>query len=969
MKNINLDKNNYIVNENEFNIINHKEFHNLILYEDYNLINRISGFINELSTIFENKIILNMFNVSHGGYIPINCSNNYDKIYINSINLSIEHFKYNLFFQNISNIYYENKETFELNNNYIEIYFKNEKNLKDITNLHTNENIILFYYDNKINSKNIYNLTNTDYYLYIPDKYYNNFYKEFKYYIKQDNFYINYDNLLHLTMIVKNAGNTFKNVLEQNLHLFDKWTILDTGSTDNTINIINEVLINKKGKLYQEPFIDFKQSRNKCLDLAGQSCKYIIMLDDTYIIKNKLRQFLEEIRSDQFANSYSLFINSDDVWYSSNRIIKSNSGLKYIYKIHEVITPKNNINVIIPKENSFIFDVRCDYMEKRTMNRKYQDIVFLLEELKEYPDDPRSLYYLAQTYNLLNKYELAYDYYLKRVNHPNPGFLQEKIDACFEAARKANFNLNKPWPECEELYLRAYNMDKTRSDSLYFIGIHYFLQSNNFNEIEENATKAYEYMKKCFILGYPEHCQYSLKPSLHFYFLPKFLAQLCYKFNDTLLGLKCCEIFLEKTQIINEIIPFKECYDPNDVRTMLSWQKIFKAIQSIPTNIKSVKSKYKNTDKPLLIFCADGGFKQWSGTSIIEDGVGGSETFTIEIAKYIQRSNKFKVIVFCNCEKEEIFENVEYIHLKKYFDFIFTYDINTAIISRYTEYLPPTLNSNIPNIHLIAHDIDFTCNIIPNTEQLKNIFTLSPWHADYLSNIYTGLKNKIISFGYGIDINNLNITKTEKNKIKQEYQITNNKERLQFIYSSFPLRGLLPLLQMWPSIVKKYNYATLIIHSNINDSWSYSVNRQEMDKINQEFHNIKHSDIANTIIYKGWTNKKELYESWKTADICFYTCTFNETFCLTCLEAAITHTLVITTDLAALKTTVDDRGVLIPTNTITDFYEPSFQENALNILFDTIENKNLINNLIDKNYKYALQLNWSNRANEFLKII
>jgi hypothetical protein len=142
-----------------------------------------------------------------------------------------------------------------------------------------------------------------------------------------------------------------------------------------------------------------------------------------------------------------------------------------------------------------------------------------------------------------------------------------------------------------------------------------------------------------------------------------------------------------------------------------------------------------------------------------------------------------------------------------------------------------------------------------------------------------------------------------------------------------------------------------------------------MDKINQEFHNIKNSDIANTIIYKGWTNKKELYESWKTADICFYTCTFNETFCLTCLEAAITHTLVITTDLAALKTTVDDRGVLIPTNTITDFYEPSFQENALNILFDTIENKNLINNLIDKNYKYALQLNWSNRANEFLKII
>jgi hypothetical protein len=26
-------------------------------------------------------------------------------------------------------------------------------------------------------------------------------------------------------------------------------------------------------------------------------------------------------------------------------------------------------------------------------------------------------------------------------------------------------------------------------------------------------------MKKCYELGYPEHCQFNLKPTLHFYFL------------------------------------------------------------------------------------------------------------------------------------------------------------------------------------------------------------------------------------------------------------------------------------------------------------------------------------------------------------------------------------------------------------------------------------------------------------------
>lgn len=59
-----------------------------------------------------------------------------------------------------------------------------------------------------------------------------------------------------------------------------------------------------------------------------------------------------------------MYIQSDDTIYGSNRIIKSNSGLKYVHKIHEVITDKDNINIVIPKHNSFIDDKRFDYMEK-----------------------------------------------------------------------------------------------------------------------------------------------------------------------------------------------------------------------------------------------------------------------------------------------------------------------------------------------------------------------------------------------------------------------------------------------------------------------------------------------------------------------------------------------------------------------------------------------------------------------------
>ena len=70
-------------------------------------------------------------------------------------------------------------------------------------------------------------------------------------------------------MIVKNAGDSFENILNQNLNIIDRWTILDTGSTDNTIDIIKKVLVGKKkGELFEEPFINFRDSRNRCLDLA-----------------------------------------------------------------------------------------------------------------------------------------------------------------------------------------------------------------------------------------------------------------------------------------------------------------------------------------------------------------------------------------------------------------------------------------------------------------------------------------------------------------------------------------------------------------------------------------------------------------------------------------------------------------------------------------------------------------------------
>ena len=941
-KNITINKEEFKVLNDEFNKVHHNEFNNLNILSNLGLYERIVSLIKELSFLFT-KPNIHMINISHGGYVPIKCSAEYNNITIKDTpNDQLDNIKHNAYLHKIKNILYSSNKSYNYNvqTNVIFIDGDIQINVKP-------DNCIIIL-KNNLNHKNTYKIKNSEYNIYIPENIIKKFLKRFEYFIEVDNI-LNYDNLIHYAMIVKNAGNDFEEILKKNLPIIDRWTILDTGSTDNTIHIIKKTLYGKKkGKVYQEPFINFRDSRNRCLDLVGNSCKFVIILDDTYIIDGNLREFLNTVRGDQYSDSFSLFIRSNDMCYNSNRIIKTDSRLRYIYKIHEVINPRNNINVIIPYHHSNIFDVRSDYMEKRTMDRKLYDIEILLEEVKENPKDPRALYYLGQTYNLLNKYELSLEYYMKRVNHENEGFLQEKIDACFEAARTSNFKLNKPWEECKFLYEKSFEMDKTRSDSLYFMGIHYYMEFEKGIDIQNNINICYQYMKTCFDLGYPEHCQYSLKPSLHFYFLPKFLAHISYIKNDYITGLKCCERFLEKNKsYLDGVIPFKECFNELDYKTMKSWYDIFKMCMLIPSTNLLINSY----NKPLLVFMADGGFNKWTGRDILDKGMGGSETFTIEISKHIEKMGNFHVIVFCVCKEDDIYEGVEYKNLSEFTSFIYQNEVHTCVIGRYSEYLPLVIKSNVENIHMIAHDLDFTGNVIPRHEKLKTIFCLSDWHTEHFSTMYPSLKYITKTFGYGIDSIDL------KDK---------DIDKLVFIYSSFPIRGLLPLLQMWPQIVNRYPNVLLHIHCDIDGWWSNKHRPDEMQKIKsllKEY--LEDSNMKNTLVYHGWTSKKDLQNSWKDADIWFYPCTFKETFCHTALEAAISKTFIITTELAGLKNTVDDRGVLLN----GDFYDTTFQNIAVQILFEYIDNKKLRDKMIENNYDWVMNMSWENRAKEFMKYL
>ena len=105
-------------------------------------------------------------------------------------------------------------------------------------------------------------------------------------------------------------------------------------------------------------------------------------------------------------------------------------------------------------------------------------------------------------------------------------------------------------------------------------------------------------------------------------------------------------------------------------------------------------------------------------------------------------------------------------------------------------------------------------------------------------------------------------------------------------------------------------------------------------------------------------------DAWLTADIWFYPCTFAETFCLTALEAALTKTFAITSNLAALNNTVHNRGILIPGDPTTESWQNAALTAVLSHMTSSFSQKK--KELVEQNYQWAKQMSWKNQATRLL---
>ena len=139
--------------------------------------------------------------------------------------------------------------------------------------------------------------------------------------------------LLGLCMIVKNEIRRLVEVLASYRPHIDAWTILDTGSTDGTQDLIRQELGDVPGVLHEEPFVDFATSRNRALELHAQATLFTIMPNGDVLQGGAvLRTFLEGARLDH-AGAYRVRISPGHYYHPL--VMRTGRGWRYKWRTHE----------------------------------------------------------------------------------------------------------------------------------------------------------------------------------------------------------------------------------------------------------------------------------------------------------------------------------------------------------------------------------------------------------------------------------------------------------------------------------------------------------------------------------------------------------------------------------------------------------------------------------------------------------
>ena len=224
--------------------------------------------------------------------------------------------------------------------------------------------------------------------------------------------------------IVKNEAHNIAKSIESYKDAVDEIIIVDTGSTDNTIEICESY----GAKVFHFDWInDFSAAKNYALEQAKGD--WIVFLDaDEFFVPDmktaKVREMLEELlpRTEVDSIRATLCNYDENRDFISSRILamrifRNSPSIRYVGKIHEYVDKKEAQLTYVEYEGVKIY--HTGYSNGRVELKSKRNLEFLREAYRSGDKDAPLYYYLCRENFLTENYDDCVRFYKKFLSHPD----------------------------------------------------------------------------------------------------------------------------------------------------------------------------------------------------------------------------------------------------------------------------------------------------------------------------------------------------------------------------------------------------------------------------------------------------------------------------------------------------------------------------------------------------------------------
>ena len=271
--------------------------------------------------------------------------------------------------------------------------------------------------------------------------------------------------------MIKNEEHVINRCLSSIEGVVDAYSIVDTGSTDSTLDKCEEFLSTHIGQLSKHEWKNFGHNRTQSFLSTREYVRDVLKwdLNSTYglLIDADIVFVNKNLRDITLTKpGYSVYHINGNTRYTVTKIISMATDWKSVGVTHEYWSGGE---VELLDSNVCYMQERADSIS-RLKNEKFIRDKHLLEDgLRSEPDNSRYMFYLANTYRALNMYTDAIAMYEKRIE---AGGWDEELWYCYYS-----IGVIYRWLyddiQFEEHMLKAYSLNPRRAEPIFHLA-HYF---------------------------------------------------------------------------------------------------------------------------------------------------------------------------------------------------------------------------------------------------------------------------------------------------------------------------------------------------------------------------------------------------------------------------------------------------------------------------------------------------------------